>query len=401
MSWLTRYRLRDFLRSSFWTAPACALVCAIVIGRSLHSFDNQFHFRCLDFTPEGARSVLGAFISSMLTFVVVVVSSLLLVVQLASAQLTPRIIAPTFRHPLIRITLSVFVFSYVMAIKVVGRIDQTVPQLAVMVAIVCNMLSLILFLYFIGAVGMHLRPAHILSSTANKGRKVIYEVYPHEYDAADPHGEDRAVIAQLGTPSAVVEHPGTSGTLLAFDSAGLVNLAREHGAVVELVPRVGDFVADGEPVFRVYGSSSVSDKRLRKMFALGAERTIEQDPGLSFRIVVDIACKALSPAINDPTTAVLAIDQLHRMLRWVGRRKLHSGTLTDAAGALRVVFSTPTWENFVKLGTAEIGHYAADSMRVRTRLIRALESLIPMLPEARRPALQKQLQLMQAKDSGG
>lgn len=393
MTWLQRYRLRDFVRSSFWIMPACALVCAVVFARFLRSVDDREHWQCLDFTLDGAKSILGSFVASLLTFIVVVCSSLLLVVQLVSSSLTPRIIAPTFRNFLIRLSLSLFIFVYALSIKVLARLTEPVPQFTVAVTISLSVFSLILFLHFVGAVGMALRPIQIMAVIAKRGRAVIYETYPSLYDSS--HGQvEAAPSGDLGPVRSVVQYEGASGTLLAFDSAGLVTSAREHGAVIELVPRVGDYVAGGEPLFRIYGSDSIEGTHLRRMVALGPERTLEQDPRFAFRIIVDIACKALSPAINDPTTAVLALDQLHRLLRWVGSRKLLTGSQADSAGAVRLIFSTPKWEDFIWLGTAEIRHYGADSIRVCQRLCCMLQHLIQILPEARRPPLELHLRML-------
>jgi uncharacterized membrane protein len=228
---------------------------------------------------------------------------------------------------------------------------------------------------------------------AKRGRAVIYETYPSLYNSSDDQVEPPP-NRDLGPVRSVVQYEGASGTLLAFDVAGLVTTAREHGAVIELVPRVGDYVAGGEPLFRIYGSDSIEGRNLRRMVALGPERTLEQDPRFAFRIIVDIASKALSPAINDPSTAVLALDQLHRLLRWVGGRKLLTGSQTDSAGAVRLIFSTPKWEDFVWLGTAEIRHYGADSIRVCQRLFSMLQYLIQILPEARRPPLELHLRML-------
>ena len=118
------------------------------------------------------------------------------------------------------------------------------------------------------------------------------------------------------SPDRTVAHTGASGTVLAVDMKGLVAQAQHADGIIEFVPQVGDFVAVDEPLFRLYGgAAAIDDRQLRSAVALGSERTIEQDPTFAFRILVDIAIKALSPAINDPTTAVLAIDQLHRLLR--------------------------------------------------------------------------------------
>src|SRR4051794_38784596 len=119
--------------------------------------------------------------------------------------------------------------------------------------------------------------------------------------------------------------------------------------------RVGDFVAKGEPIFRLYGGAAAADiELLSSSLAIGRERTLEQDATFAFRIVVDIAIKALSKAINDPTTAVLAIDQLERLLGDVGKRHLHDEELRDVSGERRVIYRTPDWEDFVQLSFSEI-----------------------------------------------
>ena len=104
------------------------------------------------------------------------------------------------------------------------------------------------------------------------------------------------------------------------------------------------------------------------LFTAANERTPEQDPMFVFRILVDVACKALSPAVNDPTTAVLAIDQVHHLLRRVGLRRLDTGEVRDSGGQLRLLYRTPDWEDFVLLGVAEIRQYGVTSIQVARRL---------------------------------
>ena len=183
--------------------------------------------------------------------------------------------------------------------------------------------------------------------------------------------------------------------MLAVDLAGLVALARSADGVIEFVPHVGDFVAVGEPLFRLHGgAAAIDDRRLRASVALGSERTMEQDPTFAFRILVDIAIKALSAAINDPTTAVLAIDQLHRLLRLVGLRHLRDEELRDDAGTLRLVHRTPNWEDYVHLTCTEIRHYGGGSMQIARRLRSMLENLLQSLPPHRHAELHRQLELL-------
>ena len=121
--------------------------------------------------------------------------------------------------------------------------------------------------------------------------------------------------------------------MLAVDLASLTREAQRRDGVIELIPQVGDFVAYDEPLFVLHaGAVACDDGTLCAAVAFGVERTLEQDPLFAIRIIVDIALKALSPAINDPTTAVIAIDQVHRLLRAVGRRRLRGeGIRTLAA----------------------------------------------------------------------
>ena len=205
--------------------PACALLAAVLLARVLHALDAYEHWQILNFTLEGAKTILGTFVASLLTFIVVVVSSLLLVVQLVSSSLTPRIIAPTLRNFLIRLSLSVFVFAYALSIKVLARLAEPIPQFTVAVAIGFNVFSLILFLHFVGAVGLALRPIAIMRSVANKGRAVIYQIYPAVYGSSEGQAEAPR-DANLGAVRSIVPYKGASGTLLAFDSAGLVALAQ-------------------------------------------------------------------------------------------------------------------------------------------------------------------------------
>src|SRR5439155_3698999 len=157
---------------------------------------------------------------------------------------------------------------------------------------------------------------------------------------------------------------------------------------LEVVPQLGDFVASDDPVFRLYGDSSgISPKQLLRHIALERERTLEQDPMYAFRIIVDIASKALSPAINDPTTAVLALDQIHHLLRDVGSRSLAEGRETDRNGQPRLIYRTPNWEDFVLLAVTEIRQYGRDSIQIVRRLRAMLENLIETLPERRAPML--------------
>jgi uncharacterized membrane protein len=199
-----------------------------------------------------------------------------------------------------------------------------------------------------------------------------------------------------GAPDRTIHHAGESAVLIAADFGWLSAAGMAARGLIELVPRVGEFIAVDEPLFYLRGgAASLEDRALRAALAFGHERTLEQDPMFAFRILVDIAVKALSPAINDPTTAVLAIDQIHRLLRGVGKRRLDTEAMLDESGAYGVAFHTPDWEDYVILAVSEIRQYGGGSFQVVRRLRAMLENLAASLPADRLPPLEVQMRMLQ------
>jgi uncharacterized membrane protein len=329
----------------------------------------------------------------MFTFIVFVSSALLIAVQLASAQLSPRIIAIVFRDPITKISLTLFVFIFTFSLAVLVRINTSVPLLTSRLASYGCLASLGLFLVLIDHIGKALRPSGALRSVALLGRGVIEKVYPRLLAGTKEAAKQPADI--INTEPAFIVSNHKDGVILAFDIQGLAALAKHAGCVLEMVPRVGDYVTIGEPLFRVFqGGNALTPNQLRQTVAIGQERTLEQDPTFVFRILVDVASKGLSPAINDPTTAVLAIDQIHHLLRNVGVRHLDDERVRDSAGRLRLVYRTPDWEDFVQLAVTEIRHFGGESIQIARRLRAMLENLIQTLPEDRTPILREELSLL-------
>ena len=390
MTWLQRYRLRNFLKSSVWLPPLLGILGALLANQLMQSADRLWGWQGVA-SVTGSQGVLTALASSMLTFIVFVFSILLLVVQLASAQLTPRVIAYFYRSRILKLSLTLFVFVFTFNLAVLARIGDSIPALSVRLAAYSSLAAIGVFLYMIETVGKSLRPVSVLTGVGRVGSAVIEAVYPHRVTAAGsapgsrpamPSGDCRRTVPNV-----------RPGVVLAFDPDGLCALARRADCLVELVPQVGDFVAQGDPLFRLHGGD-VDDRDLQQAIAIGPERTMEQDPAFAFRIIVDIAAKALSPAINDPTTAVLALDQLHHLLRTVGSRDLDTGQVRDEAGQLRVAYRTPDWDDLVSLAVTEIRHYGKDSIQVARRLRAMLENLIQAVPQERAVRLREELDLL-------
>jgi len=387
-----RYRIRLYLHNSIWPFPSLSVVAGLSTVALLSRVERAFGWE-MNVSVETARGIMGVVASSTFTLLVLVCSAVLVAVQLASAQLTPRIIALVYRNPFRKFALALFAFTFTFAVSVLARLETSVPLLTGYVAAYGFLLSLVLFLLFVDGIGKMLRPSTALLSVALMGREVVRSVYPQRLTVSNAEPPEPVECLE-SEPERVVFNEA-DGAVLAFDLKGLVSLAERADCLVELVPEVGDYVAAGDPLFRVYqGGGALSDETLRDTVALGQERTLEQDPMFAFRIMVDVASKALSPAINDPTTAVLAIDQIHHLLRDVGGRYLAEGRERDGAGRVRLVYRTPNWEDFVHLAVTEIRQYGRDSIQVMRRLRAMLENLIETLPELRAPLLHKELALL-------
>jgi uncharacterized membrane protein len=391
MNWLQRYRLRLYLRNSIWVLPALSIPAALITVSLLTRYERAVGSQ-INISPETARAIMSTVAASTFTLVALISSAILVAVQLASAQLTPRIIALVYRNPYRKLAFALFVFTFTFSIGVLVRIEDTVPRLAGYAAAYGFLFNLALFILFIDSMGKALRPSTALGLVGMAGREVIRTVYP---SPLKKDSKPLQPLKTLGAGEPRIVRNTVDGAVLAFDMKGLLSLAQASNCVIELVPQAGSFIAAGDPLFRIYeGGYDLTNNKLRNSVAIGGERTLEQDPMFALRIIVDIASKALSPAVNDPTTAVLAIDQIHHLMRDIGSRYLAHGEEKDARGCIRLIYRTPDWEDFVQLGTTEIRQYGRDSIQVQRRLRAMLEDLIETLPERRAPILQRELALL-------
>lgn len=397
MTWLSRYRLGEFARSSFWLFPSLALLVAWLIGKLVLGLVPHPNWpRFDDGDVEGMRVSMAAFASSMLTFMVYAVSALLLAVQLASGQITPRIIRMTFSRWEMKLAASVFVFAFgITMVALANTTAESRHAVLILLAIVGNILAIAVFFWFVEEVGLGLRPVTVLQKVFADGKEAMDSVYQGGFDAERAEGQ--GILPELAARKGrVIERIGASGAFLAFGTRQLVVLAERSGCTIELIPQIGDFVSTGDPLARIYPPDAhLSEEALNALVAFGPERTMRQDPMFAFRIMVDVASRALSPAVNDPTTAVMALDQIHRLLRYAGQKNLDNARVHDSGSTLRLVFPTPNWDDIVDLAVTEVRQYGATSIQVVRRLRAMLEHLVDRLPATRGPALHRELALLE------
>jgi uncharacterized membrane protein len=385
--WGRSYGTWSYLRSSLWIIPFVAIVAVLAIAPALRALDARLGWRLSGLDLSGSQALYQTVITLTLSFIVFTFGSLLVAIQVAGGQLTPRIIATTLlRDNVVRYSVGLFVFTLVFTVMSLNRLEQRLQDLVALMIAALGITCMATFLFLIDYAARLLRPISVLARVGAEGLNVIGSVYPTPADRVVDEGG--GATSRLSSPRRVLLHAGASEIVLAVDLETLLSEAQRAGGVVEFVPQVGDFVAFEEPLFALYGgATAIDDSKLRAAVAFGAERTMEQDPIFAFRILVDIALKALSAAINDPTTAVLAIDQIHRLLREVGKRQLHGEEILDVAGERRVIYRTPNWEDFVHVACTEIRCCGAGSVQVARRLRAMLDNLVASLPAHRHPAL--------------
>ena len=398
-----RYSIISYLKSSLWVVPVFALIIELVLKRLSENlgvwmvrqgfYDLKTGFFALN--ASEAHAILDRIFTINLSCLVFTFGSLLVAIQVAGGQYTPRIIATTLlRDNVIRCIVGLFVFTLLWSNRTMLQLGDlaVVPQFQIFLAVLLGLTAIIAFILLIDYAAKLLRPVSLVGRIGEQGIEVIKSVYPDPvHNVAAP----AAPAGKLGSPDRIIHYQGKSGIVLAVNLQGLMFEAQRANSIIEVLPQAGDFLTEDDALFKVYGNADAIDNRkLVTQIALGSERTMEQDPMFSFRIEVDIALKALSPAINDPTTAVLAIDQLHRLLRMVGKRSLRTHEIMDKEGQTRVIFRTPNWEDFVHITFREIRQSGAGNIQIARRMREVVESLTQNLPEHRHPALREELDLL-------
>jgi uncharacterized membrane protein len=397
MSWSRRFRLREYVRGSLWLIPLAGAVIGGFLGAGMLEADRSVSLPGYwTYSDSTASTVLAAIVGAEAALTGFVITVTVLVVQMATGTFSARYMRLWYRDGMLKVTLAVLAGTLTFSFGLLRRIESDfVPNLGVTVAGGLVVLGLILFLIFFDRFIHRLRPVAVAALVAKAGRKA-FEDAARIADRPDirwgPYEPD-------GEPALTARCP-RAGSIQAVHVDGLVEWAREHDADLVLVHAVGDFVPTDTPLIRVYGDVSdaaAAERELQGMVALGDERTIQQDPAFAMRIMVDIADKALSAAVNDPTTAVQALDHLGEMLRLIGTTDLERRERSVTGETpTRVVMQARTWEDFLTLGVTEIREYGASSIQVMRRLRAVLEELRETVRPEFRAAVKAELARLDA-----
>jgi uncharacterized membrane protein len=327
--------------------------------------------------------------SGMIALTSIVFSLTFLMVQFSATAYSPRLVLWVARDPIVSHALGVFISTFLYALVMLGWVDRNasgkVPFISSWLVLFLLVASMGMFIALIQRVAL-IQINRMLIFTGDRGRKSIEEMYS---SAKRPSVATKVTDAQRKSVTQKLTYSGPPAVVQAIRHAPLLELARSGGAVIEINVAVGDAITEMTPLLRVLGApQSLDENALREAIEIGDERTFEQDPKYALRLIVDIAIKALSPAINDPTTAVQALDQIEDILLRLGLATLEIGAFCDHEGKPRVVVAVPTWEDFLQLALGEIRHYGADSVQVMRRMKALIQHLSDLLPPERRAGLQ-------------
>jgi uncharacterized membrane protein len=370
---------------------AAALLLGVVLPRLEATY---FAGLTAGASAGSAIALLSAIASGMLPLTGLVFSLAFVMVQFSATAYSPRLVGWFAGSAMMRHSLGVFTATFIYSLAALAWVDRggsgKVPAVTAGVAILLLLVSVVFFVLLVERLSM-LQIARVLAYAGDQGRAVIERDYAPLGEGAPEAGGVTA--DELPPVSQVLTHRGGPAVIQEVQLKRLVALGAREGVVIAMAWAVGDTVVDGMPLLRVHGGSrSVAERKLRRLVRLGNERTFRQDPKYAIRILVDIAIKALSPAINDPTTAVQALDQVEDLLLRLGRTNLSAGRVRDTEGALRLVFPVPRWEDFLVLAFEEIRFYGATSHQVMRRLRALLYDLREQVPPERRPALERYLE---------
>lgn len=394
------YKLYTNVRSSLWLIPVLCVLVGASISFATIALDRATNYGLvppsLVGTPDAALQILATVATSMVSLTALVLTIVLVVVQLAMGQFSPRIVQRLLRDRPSQIAIGLFVATFVHTLLAIREVDLGtgndpghVPGVAVLAAFVLALTSIAVLVMYVHHVGQALRISALVELAGNETRRLLDRVYPDR--GPDPSEGDADIVT--ATKSGVI-------TVVAHDQ--LVQTARDAGCVLQLVPSLGEYVPAGATLFTVHGGNRpVNDDTVRNGVVLSMERTLDQDVAYGLRLLVDMTERSLSDSRwQDPTTAVQAIDRLHDCLRQLIRRPIPDGRYRDDDGHLRLIQHVMTWDDYVHLAFDEIRLAGAGSPQVARRLQAALSDLLTIAPPDRRPVLQEQHDLLCADSAG-
>jgi uncharacterized membrane protein len=403
-------RLWLHIKNSIWFIPSVCTIMAIVLAIVTIGIDRRFQLDRAMFGQwfffgvgaEGARGVLGVIAGSIITVTGVVFSITVVALQLASSQFTPRVLRSFIADRTNQIVFGGFIgtFTYALLVQRTVRVEDDdlqrfVPSISVNIAVLLALVSMGLLIRFIDHITRSIRASHIISRVSHDTCEAIDSLFPEQFGrpASTDLAQLEATLAQRDEPLRVCAEQ--AGYLQTIDARSIFRVDTNAPLIIRLEQVIGTFVLPGDLLLSVWADAPVDEAKLcsdlRSACVLGMNRTNDQDVAWGLVELSDIAIKALSPGINDPTTAAMVIDRLGESLVILGNRPLPARLRTDADGRIQVIAQCITFAQAVELAFAQIRHYGAEHPQIIARLRDMMERVATLVPEQQRLPLRDQM----------
>lgn len=405
-----RHRWQE-MRASFWFLPAVIVLGAVALATGLIAVDAnvELHFEkewplVFGAGAAGSRGLLTAVASSMITLAGVVFSITIVALSLTSSQYTSRVLRNFMRDRMNQAVLGVFVGIYAYCLVVLRTIrggdeGAFVPSLAVLGGLALAFVGIAFLIYFIHHIALSIQASSIIAAVAQETIAAVDQLFPNALaDGAEEDAEGNLVTA-LGEQTWAVVGAREMGYVESIDGEALLALALKYRTVIRMERGIGEFVVEGVPLVSVAGAGRPDEEtaaELNDVYVISRHRTVQQDAGFGIRQIVDIAMKALSPGVNDTTTAVMCVDYLGAILARLVIRGIPPAHRLDQ-GELRVIARGPTFEGLLNEAFDQLRHNADGNIAVLTRQLQALETIAGRTSnDRRRQALRRQGELITA-----
>ena len=372
-----------------WLIPTFYAAASIAAGFLVPRLETRYLDFSLNLSTSSAQAYLSAVASGMMALTGIVFSIAFVLVQFNAVVYSPRLVVWFARDRLLFHSLGMFVATFLYSLATLAWVDRQgsggspgVPFLSAAIVAAMLVASVLMLAQLVQRLN-NLQIMRVLQALGDTGREVIASTYKA---AAQWSSAGKAAHAQKPgeRPALSIRHVGKPQSVTSIDIAALVGHARRMNGLIAMECAVGDTLIEDSAILRASGvTEAVAEKELAACVHLDDQRTFEQDPKYAMRLLVDVAIKALSPAINDPTTAVQAIDQIEDLLRRLAKRDLEACRAFDQDGVLRVIYRMPTWEDYLALAFDEIRQFGSTSIQVMRRLRSALVELADCIGQER------------------
>jgi uncharacterized membrane protein len=394
-------------RSSFWFVPAVMVLEAVVLATVLITVDAAVDLHVVERWPlvfgagaAGARGLLTAVAGSMITVAGVVFSITLVALSLTSSQYTPRVIRNFMRDRVNQVVLGVFVgiFAYCLVVlRTIRGGDEGafVPSLAVLTALFLGFVGIAFLIYFIHHISKSIQASSIIAGAAQETIAAVDHLFPKGLGEDEDEDGDGNLWSSLANQPWSAVPARMTGYIESIDADALLDVARKHGTILRMERGIGEFVVEGAPLLSVVDPGGLDDEttaELNAVYVISRQRTVEQDAEFGIRQIVDIAMKALSPGINDTTTAVMCVDYLAAILVRLATRRIATSHRLDQ-GELRVIARGPSFESLLAEAFDQIRQNAAGNIAIMSRMLDALQTIAGLTAgPSRRRALREKVQ---------